>query len=1230
MSSEPEYVEQSQAEMLSRIELLRNSLLSDNPFMRNISFTNENLLFLDIVSRISNTSSIVEGYNTTIEYIRNFCEGQSVELGVGVLSSIEIKVKIKENKSFDYYNKSKYPPHKFLKNKALRQTIVIVGKKGSEMIEIISIPFMVGSKWCITYEKTPQELHAMGENTIDYKGYFIINGTAHYFLAHEKIAHNQFITTKDDETGSIVTSLKIQDSQNNSVESRVFKTNNIYFLKTTCLKENLDANKVLNQMFLLIKHMAFDDESIYVENTYREFIGNLIEVVAGDLKRFVMYNFVLDNQNPIPIPDKSFHNAVEELFVSPKRATIHRNKNKDLTDVAHFPELVIASIFPSIDIDNDTKAQKISTIRSKSFVLMRMIVMHLLTSQGVIEPVDRNNVANMLFLTPGEVIRRDLTRDNGNELKNRKNKVYKPKETASSGDNDVFETLSLANFAETLSQLTTLSTPRSRYSRNFKIRGVNQSHTGTICLFETPTSGKIGLTKHLACTACFTTTKNIEQLMKVVERYVKKGNFHMSKNKKLLSINSIPFTLVDEEEMFNLRRKLKRNPTYRDLAITEETYMIHGKRYISNYNISADSGRVYRPIYDSDVLFQKGLIEDGEIEKYISMNSYERLLEEGIIITCFPSEMEVDMIAETRKSLKEKLDKYKEYFDTLRLGKINDELYEKLKREGLTEKNKELLNEMKYSKEVLKRIDNNVLLLKTLEGEFFISDLELAKTLRELDIPRYCEINPIALYGIVGSIMPFGNKCPGPRVIHEAAMTKSALTGGSTNSQNLIETSQKIIYTTEQAAVTSLTNELFSMHMKNGINVIMGILIKEGNDEDAFCASGKFAKTLFTERISTVEIEFVSKETKAGRPPTEQTNASKYHAIQDDGLPIIGSYLSVGDCVFGMYSEKETIASEENIRIDKNLTDGKNTTIEYKNESRFIKVGEEGIVDKIKKINFANSTTFRIIIANAKTLDTGDKLGLRCSQKGVIGKMIPYRELPYVIDDVDENGNPIKSKNRGLRPDCIFSPMSVSSRGTPAIAEEMHLGNYAIMMKKAYDATTFKTNLKTIAEASVALEMGGFRQDSVEKFYDPTNGQTFRMMIGTSHIRILKHTSYDKQKASGPINHPVDKMIRQPTKGGPEGAIKEGFMEMNTIMAHASSNLLHSLYSSQSDQVFIYLCNNCGHYNDRFNPAEEPSSKFCAKCESDAIIRTKSTYGAVMIHNQLAAAGIKMSMWPSI
>ena len=499
------------------------------------------------------------------------------------------------------------------------------------------------------------------------------------------------------------------------------------------------------------------------------------------------------------------------------------------------------------------------------------------------------------------------------------------------------------------------------------------------------------------------------------------------------------------------------------------------------------------------------------------------------------------------------------------------------------------------------------------------SVLEKREYLKPDSHQKYAEIDPYAIYGAVSASAPMLNHCPGNRAIHESAMSISSLTEISSNFKNMSETSAKVLHRPHVPVITTKYAAYGNNILQTGKNMPIAIKIDEGNVEDSFLVSEREAKMSTDGKISTYEI-IVDTEDIPGISLHGNMKIGKYrHVDSDTGLPLIGSELDVGDVIFAKY-KKEIISQVDD--------DGnKKEEEQLINKSVFIEEGKEGEVQNIKRIPNDKFLIYRITVSKTRNMVVGRKLSFDgCSQKGIIGQILPHNQMPIIIS----------GKNKGMRPSAIFSPMSTTSRATPSVNHSLLLGNYAIASGNQVDGTSFTINNDKINDINNKLMDMGFENWGYEEFEDPVSKSRFKLAFGFAYIKILKHTSDDKQKACGHIDHTIDKGSRQPSKGGPLGALRVGYMDTNTMGSHNIMATIQAFLAEQSDLITVAICSDCGHLCDRHNDdaktiKDNYASKHCTRCEkSGVIVKCKVPYAVVKIHNWSLTVGIKLNLFPKI
>jgi len=477
---------------------LRETMTSLNPLRNNIALRDEDLFILEYMRDRGINAGIVRNYNRTIEHIREFVEKRQMlnERSSRVTTTVIIAVKITIEGTTHYYTHDQVHmvphPFNFIKNKGMNISLTIATKTDLDQLkEVIPLPFMVGCKWCPTSidNHDPIRNHQHGENAVDLRGYVLLNSdkggcTPKYFFAHEKIAHNNISTVENDK-GVFMTTLKTQDSKNNSVETRLYKKKvdgqaDVYYIETTCFKEPLRVNDLFSDICDTLNKLAAESEysrECHLDMIeYDTFIEEIMLSVAGEkLINYIIYDFTPNETSAFDLTAESANDSkkmtlesrTKELFRETNNRVQYYTENfKDFYNTDKFTEFMINAIFPSIaPLKMNSLRSRYNTYIGKAILLMRILIWNILTESQILEPTDRNDIGRKVYMAIDQVIRRDITRDNGaildQKTDNSSTKIhYNPKTASSKGETNVIETFDMANLFNSIAQLTSVNTPR--------------------------------------------------------------------------------------------------------------------------------------------------------------------------------------------------------------------------------------------------------------------------------------------------------------------------------------------------------------------------------------------------------------------------------------------------------------------------------------------------------------------------------------------------------------------------------------------------------------------------------------------------------------------------------------------------------------------------------------------------------------------------------------------------
>ena len=195
----------------------------------------------------------------------------------------------------------------------------------------------------------------------------------------------------------------------------------------------------------------------------------------------------------------------------------------------------------------------------------------------------------------------------------------------------------------------------------------------------------------------------------------------------------------------------------------------------------------------------------------------------------------------------------------------------------------------------------------------------------------------------------------------------------------------------------------------------------------------------------------------------------------------------------------------------------------------------------------------KIYVAEMRKIGVGDKLSGRHGNKGVVSRVLPVEDMPFM-----EDGTPI---------DVILSPMGVPSRMNLGQLFEIHLGMAARAL--GYKVATPSFNGVPDEVISDELEKAGLSRDGRVQLFDGLTGEPFeeRTSVGVMHMLKLHHMVDDKihARSTGPYT-----MVTQQPLGGKaqNGGQRFGEMEVWALEAYGAATTLQEMLTIKSDDVY--------------------------------------------------------------
>jgi len=348
-----------------------------------------------------------------------------------------------------------------------------------------------------------------------------------------------------------------------------------------------------------------------------------------------------------------------------------------------------------------------------------------------------------------------------------------------------------------------------------------------------------------------------------------------------------------------------------------------------------------------------------------------------------------------------------------------------------------------------------------------------------------------------------------------------------------------------------------------GKNLLVAFVSWGGaNYEDAVILSERVVENdLFT----SIHIEdFICdvRETKLGPEITTldipNVSLEKLKDLDEDGIVRIGAEVRSGDILVGKISPKgegDLTAEERLLRaiFGEKARDFKDTSLILKHGKRGRVVGIRVFSrDRGDKLEPGIIKRIQIEVAQRRLIMAGDKLAGRHGNKGVISKVVPVEDMPYL-----EDGTPV---------DIILNPLGVASRMNLGQILETHLGWAA--QKLGYQAIVPVFSGTTEKDIKDELKRAGLPEDGKLVLYDGRTGEPFenRVMIGYVYMMKLIHMVEDKvhMRSIGPYS-----LITQQPLGGKAqlGGQRFGEMEVWALEGYGVAYTLQEMLTIKSDDV---------------------------------------------------------------
>ena len=348
-----------------------------------------------------------------------------------------------------------------------------------------------------------------------------------------------------------------------------------------------------------------------------------------------------------------------------------------------------------------------------------------------------------------------------------------------------------------------------------------------------------------------------------------------------------------------------------------------------------------------------------------------------------------------------------------------------------------------------------------------------------------------------------------------------------------------------------------------GKNILIGFMTWEGyNYEDAMLISEKLVRNDVLTSIHIEEYECEARDTKLGAEeitrdiPNVGEDALK--DLDERGIVRIGAEVRSGDILVGKVTPKGETELTAEERLLRAIFGEK--AREVRDTSLRVPHGEAGIIvdvivfdrEKGDELPPGVNQLVRCYIAQKRKISVGDKMAGRHGNKGVISRILPEEDMPFLPD-----GTPLE---------IVLNPLGVPSRMNIGQVLEVHLGRAARELGWKIATPVFDgANEFDIMDT---LEQAGLDRDGKTILYDGRTGEPFdnRVTVGVMYILKLAHLVDDKIHARS--TGPYSLVTQQPLGGKAQfGGQRFGEMEVWALEAYGAAYTLQEILTVKSDDI---------------------------------------------------------------
>ncbi len=404
-------------------------------------------------------------------------------------------------------------------------------------------------------------------------------------------------------------------------------------------------------------------------------------------------------------------------------------------------------------------------------------------------------------------------------------------------------------------------------------------------------------------------------------------------------------------------------------------------------------------------------------------------------------------------------------------------------------------------------------------------------------------------------------KVDGSDKIDEYQLLKYQRTNNDTcnHQRPTVEVGEKV----KKGAVLADGPATFNGELSLGRNLLVGFVPWNGyNYEDAVLISRRVVKEDMYTSIHIKEFQTEIRETKLGPEKITRdvpnTSEKMLNNLDAEGIIRIGAKVRSGDILVGKVTPKSETETTPEFKLLNSIFGEK--AKEVRDSSLRVPHGIEGVIIDVQRmkrtegddLNPGVDEVVKVLIANKRKLREGDKMAGRHGNKGVVARILPEEDMPYLAD-----GTPL---------DVCLNPLGVPSRMNIGQIMESELGIVGRYLNQYFESPAFQTPSQE--EIGEKLIEAGLSPDCKQIVRDGRTGEPFvnPIFVGVIYFLKLHHLVDDKMHARS--TGPYSLVTQQPLGGKAQfGGQRLGEMEVWALEAYGAANTLQEMMTIKSDDM---------------------------------------------------------------